>query len=132
MGSIEIITATIISFIFGALWYGPLFGKTWARLMGFKDIDKKKAKQKGMAKLLIVNFIGTLITAFVLSTILNRMYITSVTKSAEIAVLLWLGFYASSTLLGSVLWENKPIKLYILNASYWLLNLLIIGVVVVL
>ena len=132
MGAIEIISASVASFIFGALWYGPLFGKTWAKLMNFTDRDAKKAKQKGMAKLLIANFVGTLITVFVLSTLLNRMYINSVAKSAEVAVLLWLGFYASSTLLGGVLWESKPIKLYMLNAVYWLINLIIIGAIVVL
>jgi len=32
---IPILIATIASFIFGFLWYGPLFGKQWMNLMGF-------------------------------------------------------------------------------------------------
>ncbi len=35
---LAILLAVVASFIFGAIWYGPLFGKTWAGLMGFKTV----------------------------------------------------------------------------------------------
>lgn len=30
--------ATVLSFVLGGLWYGPLFGKTWMRLVGMTEV----------------------------------------------------------------------------------------------
>jgi len=32
---LAVFIATIASFVFGWLWYGPLFGKAWMRMMGY-------------------------------------------------------------------------------------------------
>jgi hypothetical protein len=29
--------ATVLSFVLGGLWYGPVFGKTWMRLVGVTE-----------------------------------------------------------------------------------------------
>ena len=36
--------AVVVSFAFGFLWYGPLFGKTWVQLMGIKKEECKHTK----------------------------------------------------------------------------------------
>ena len=45
-----VLVAAIVGFIIGILWYGPLFGKSWMRLMGMTDKQLKEARQKGMGK----------------------------------------------------------------------------------
>lgn len=40
----------------------------------------------------------------------------------------WLGFVAT-IMLGMTLWEGKPFRLYLLNAGYQLLNLLVMGAI---
>ena len=41
---IAIVGVTLLGFIIGPIWYGPLFGKTWMRIHGH---DKKSpAEQK--------------------------------------------------------------------------------------
>ncbi|MQB02439.1 MAG: DUF1761 family protein [Actinobacteria bacterium] len=34
-----VVVATIVYMVLGALWYGPLFGKTWMRAMGWEGIQ---------------------------------------------------------------------------------------------
>ena len=45
-----ILVATVANFILGFLWYTPLFGKAWAKEMGFnRDVKLPKgALAKGM------------------------------------------------------------------------------------
>ena len=48
---IAVVGAAVAAMVIGFLWYGPLFGKQWTKLMNF---DKKKideAKRKGMGKI---------------------------------------------------------------------------------
>ena len=34
--------ATVMGFVFGGLWYGPLFGKTWMRLVGVTEATRRE------------------------------------------------------------------------------------------
>jgi len=113
-------SSVVASFIFGYLWYGPLFGKKWAHLTGLK---KGECKPKPWA--LPLTFLGTILTTFVLAYILN---IYKPYCSFGAAFFVWLGFYLP-LLFGSVTWEGKPWKLFILNAVYYFLNLQLIAAV---
>lgn len=40
----------------------------------------------------------------------------------------WIGFCAP-TLLGQVLWDQKPVRLYLINAFYWLVSFFVMALV---
>jgi len=126
---LAILVASIVSFIIGMLWYSPLlFGKAWIKLMNFSKEDMNKAKKKGMGKTMLLGFIATLVTAYVLSYFINVLRYSSAGDGAVLGFMIWLGFLAT-TLLGSVLWEGKPYALYFLNITYHLVNLVILGAI---
>ena len=132
-----VILAAILSFVFSFLWYGPLFGKTWARLQGM-DMTKKP-DSSFMTRAMALQLLGLIFTAYVLA------YTDNVWRPSNWAFgnqdkpgyvygflggfFTWLGFYIP-TLLGSSTWEGKPWKLFYLNAAYNFLNLQIISMVV--
>ena len=60
-----IIVATIANFILGFLWYTPLFGKAWAKEMGFDMTEKPPSGE--LAKGLIFMAIGNFLMAYVLA-----------------------------------------------------------------
>ena len=128
-----IITAVVVSFIFGFLWYGPLFGKQWAALMGIKMEEGKCGKPESWR--LAVTIFGTLLTAYVLDCSIQKWMPVVLfpadkpsTYGFYAAFFTWLGFYVP-LLLGSVTWENKPWKLFGLNALYNFLNLQLIAAI---
>ena len=118
-----IAAAVVASFVFGFLWYGPLFGKQWAQLMGKKMEDCKDKKPEGSA--LLLTLLGTTLTTFVLAYILQNI---KPYCNFGAALFIWLGFYIP-LLLGSVTWEGRPWKLFFLNAVYYLLNLQLISAI---
>ena len=122
---LAILVAGIISIMIGWVWYGPLFGKTWMKLSNF-DPKKRDASKKGMTKSYIITFIGTLVFAWVLTSLLGMMSITTFTGGMWVGFLAWLGFYATSGL-GMMLWEGKPFRLYVINMLHYLVVLLIIS-----
>jgi len=126
-----VLGVSIVVFIIGWLWYGPLFGKMWMKLSNISAADVAKAKKKGMAGKLVLNFVGTLVTAFVFAKILASVGAASAVAGAVTGFWIWLGFLAATTLLGSVLWENKPWGLFVLNGLYWLVSLLVMGALLV-
>lgn len=123
---LAVLISGIVSMIIGSLWYGPLFGKAWMKAGGFSKGDMAKAKKKGMGKLYFAAFIGALVVAFVLAHFVRYLTASSFVEGAQAGFWLWLGFIAP-VLLGSVLWECKPIKYYLINVFYWLIDLIILG-----
>ena len=49
----------------------------------------------------------------------------------ELGFWCWLGF-AAPVLLGPVLWEGKSTKLYAINAGFWLVSFIVMGVILTL
>lgn len=127
---LTVLYAAIASFIFGFLWYSPaLFGNHWMKLNGLTRKQIKNAQKKSMAKLAFINFVGTIITAYVLAVFLGLATVTVLTDAVMVGFWAWLGFFASTTLLGSILWEDKPVGLFFLNGAYWLINLVLMSVI---
>lgn len=123
---LAVVTAAVLSFIVGSLWYSPfLFGKYWAKLAGIKK--SKKSMQYGWVRFLMY-FAGMLVTSFVMAHILLFTAVASVAEALVVSFWLWLGFVAPLTL-GGILWEKKPVMLFVLNNAYNLLSLAIISTV---
>lgn len=129
---VAILVAAIANMVIGFIWYGPLFGRQWMDLMGL-DINKIKSMKMNANKAYIISFIGALLMAYVLahaSTYAAAYYAEFPKLVAYLmtAFWSWLGF-VMIVQLGSVLFENKPTKLFILNTGYQLVSLLVMGAI---
>jgi hypothetical protein len=127
---LAVLGATVASMVVGFLWYGPLFGKQWMKLMGFTKEHMDTVKAKGMSKMYVLTLIGSFVMAFVLAHFAKVWSATGVSGAWELAFWSWLGFIAP-VMLGQVLWEGKSWKLYCLNVVYQLVNVFVIALVLV-
>lgn len=126
---VAVVAASVIAIIIGSLWYGPVFGKPWMKLMGIKPetVDKK---QKGMGKTYALMALGTFVMAYVLAHVSE--YSMTYTKTYGVpgglanGFWVWLGFVAPVHM-GAQLWEKKPWSLFLINAGYHLVSLLTMG-----
>jgi hypothetical protein len=89
---LAVLVAAVAQFIFSAIWYMPLFGKMWGQIHGFDNNSPEvQAKmRKGMAPLLIVQFIFTLVTSAVFAILVGG--IQTDWSIYWLAVYFWLGF----------------------------------------
>jgi hypothetical protein len=129
---LAVLVSAVVMMVLGALWYGPIFGKQWARMMGFTPEKMAEAQKRSMAKSYILMALGALVMSFVLAhaVIFANAYLNMGGASAGLAVGFanWIGFIAPVSL-GTVLWEGKSWKLWMINSGYYLVGLLIIGVI---
>lgn len=63
---LAVLLTAIVRMIVGILWYGPIFGKQWKKLMGFTDESMKVMKMKPM-QATAGGFVTALIMAYVLA-----------------------------------------------------------------
>lgn len=130
-----VIGAAVLSMVLGFLWYGPLFGKPWMKMMGMSKESMKGMKQSEMMKMYGIQAVGSLLMAFVLShsLIFAAAYLneSGISAGLQTGFWNWAGFIAPVTLV-SVLWEGKPWKLWLLNNGYYLVSLCAMGILLAL
>lgn len=124
-----VLITTILSMIIGSLWYSPLlFGRMWMKAMKVTEKQIKDAKKKGMGGTYFAQFVATFITSYVLAHFIDYLGSTTAGAGAQTAFWLWIGFIAPVTI-GAVLWENKPLKTYIISILHYLVCLLVSGAI---
>jgi hypothetical protein len=121
--------SAVVAFVIGMLWYSPLlFANAWMKLSGRSNGDLNKAKKKGMAGTMLAGFASILVMSYVLAYFVGLAGASTVLEGAQVGFLLWLGFIAT-VMLGIVLWENKPVKLYVLNIAHYFVVMLMMGAI---
>jgi len=128
---LAIIIAAVVSFIFGWLWFGPLFGKAWLKGCGMSAKEAKKMHKEGMAGKMIWYFVGTIITTYVVANLIGWIGVGTFGEAIHLALWLGIGFFAATTMLGDKLWKGRPWSFFFINAVFWIINLAIIGAVLV-
>lgn len=131
---IAVLGAAIASFALGALWYGPVFGGHWKKLMGFTD-ESLKAMPLTPMQAMAGGAILTLAMSYVLAHALvfasTYMNVSGIPAGLQVGFWNWLGFIVPVTA-GVFLWEGKPWTLWAFNAGYYLVALLLMGAILAL
>lgn len=121
----------IASMVLGFVWYGPLFGKKWAEIIGATalDAEKRKEMQKRAGPLYAVTFVLALFQAFVMA-----YYIAVVPSSSGLdhGIWLWAGFVIPTVAAGAM-WNNDSKKVswarFLIQAGYYLVLFVIFGLI---
>ena len=125
---LAVLAAAIASMVIGSIWYGPLFGKMWMKMMNFDNKKMQEMKKKGMGKAYALTFVTSLIMGYVLAHFVGYVQATTIVDGIVLGFWLWIGFFAT-TQLGVVLWEGKPVKLYMIKTLNELVTLAVMGAI---
>ncbi len=128
-----VVVAVLASFAVGMVWYMPaVFGESWRKLV---KMDKKTMKKGPGGRAWALTVTAAFLQAYVLAhvtymsyTVFNGDY-SWMTAAISSAFWMWLGFQLSM-LLTHDSFEQRPLKLTLLNAGHQLLTLLAMGVVI--
>lgn len=115
----------------GFLWYGPLFGEKWRKLVGMTG-EKKVGADKDMSKIHLVSFVSSLLMAYTLAHFIWFTAPGSVTIGIGVKTALWsfIGFIFPIKLVHYLYAvEKKSITLLVFDSGYFFVSLLTMGVI---
>lgn len=127
---IAVIVAAIGYFSLGALWYSKaFFGIKWANL---NEIDIENEGEKGnMAKMMFASFIFIVISCTALALLIVRLDLF-VFRSALIIGAITGFFFAGMAIASSLVYQRKPLMLYLIECGYHLAGNIVAAVILVL
>jgi hypothetical protein len=117
--------AVLAAWAVAGLWYSPLlFIRPWAEMSG---VDGAKFAA-GLPRAIAVDLGSFAVMALILDQVLHAWGARMIVSAVVCAFLLWLGFVAV-TLLHSVTYEHRPLRYYAINASYRLVSMTAMGII---
>lgn len=125
-----VLIAGIASVLIGWAWYSPvLFGGAWMRMVGMTPEMAERGKKR-MHVMALIGLAAAMLIAWVMSYVGLLLGVYDWFGGIELGFWCWLGFVAP-TMLGMVLWEQKPFRLYLITAGYWLVSFVVMALILV-
>ena len=124
-----IILGAVSTFLLGMLWYGPVFGKAWMKMMGVSHESMAEKKKDGMAGKMFIMAVLTIVTATVVQYLLPELLSLSYKEFLKTILIIWLGF-GFPVQMGAYLWECKPFKLVLFNAVESILSFTLLSAII--
>lgn len=120
-----IVAAAALGFVVGGLWYGPVFGKAWAAARG---LTAEQMAGSNMPLIFGLVALLNLFSSFILDHVLATYGTPDLNLSMMISGGLALGFILPAMAV-NYLFSRLSLKLYAIDAAYWLLVYTLMGAV---
>lgn len=125
---LAVFVAGVIPMVFGFLWYGPLFGNMWMRLV--ETTEEEIRETLNPLKTYGVTFVLAVVMAYVLARIVLALQgayeISGLMAGLQGGFWCWLGFVVV-TKWQNVAFSDEKISVYALNMAFNLVSLLAMG-----
>lgn len=123
---VGVVFASVAAMTIGYVWYSNLlFGKTWMKL---ERLSSDKIDKSGMGKNMVIMFITTLISAYILSLFIHYGGAVNPILGAKTGLWAWIGF-VMPTGLANHLFSRKPLNLFLIQTGHHLVGLLVMGAI---
>ena len=116
------LVATVAGFVLGALWYGPLFGKTWMAAGGFTREELQRNVNPAVAYGL--TFVLGLVASFVFGMFLGPHPSLALGVGAGASAgICWV----ATSIATNYLFERRSLRLWLITAGYHVVRFALIG-----
>jgi hypothetical protein len=122
-----VLGAAVVAFVMGGLWYSPLlFGKAWVKLRGIDSTGAAGTQTR--PREILAEFVRGLIVAVVLAGFVVHLGVVNMVNAIYLGLAVWIGFQATS-IVGSVIHEHYPAKLYAIHTGDALTKTFVMAVI---
>jgi hypothetical protein len=124
-----ILASAASSMVIGFVWYGPLFGKAWARYSGWTEEKIKTVSEKSMGLTYGLTLIAAIVSSLALTVLSRSLGATTATDGLMIGLLAGVGL-AAMALATNFLFEHRPLGFWLIVAGYEVIFMAVAGVIV--
>tara|TARA_B100001057_G_scaffold455755_1_gene502518 strand:+ start:442 stop:858 length:417 start_codon:yes stop_codon:yes gene_type:complete len=136
MGNVNllaVVLGTVAFFAIGALWYGPLFGKSWREMNGMTDEMVKAGPQPGQKPVWLIMLLAFLLEMVVVLMLGHNIARTNPAPHVVMMMAVGFGALIMTPALGiNYLFQMRPGKLFAIDAAHFIVGMAAVGGVFIL
>ncbi|MCC7543549.1 DUF1761 domain-containing protein [bacterium] len=121
-----VLAATAFSMIVGAVWYGPLLGKEWMKLVNKTQEDLSKSG----GQIYLVTMLCWLLVSYVLALFVQYVAADTWVEGAVTGFWIWAGFIFPTHVIHT-LFAGRSKKLVAIDLGYTLVAMIGMGIILV-
>lgn len=122
-----VLTAAVISFLLGGLWYSPvLFGRTW-----LAGIGKREDQLGSPIPAMVINLVAAFVTAIVIAALVSGLNLQAPGEAVVLGLAIGIGVVAAS-MASDFAFNRFPISLFFVEAGYRVVLTVLMSVVLTL
>ncbi len=132
---LAVLVCAVAAIFIGSFWYSPkVFGSLWMEGMGVNQLspEEKEKMKAAMGWTYFQQFIGSLLTAYVLAHVIAAFFAAGVSSGIggglQGGFWIWLGFILPLKY-GESLWSGKKFKYVAVDLGGNLITLLVMGAI---
>ncbi len=129
---LAVAVSAIVYFILGAVWYMPsLFGTMWKAELARHNISFNPPTSAEMMQKTILSLIVNVIMVLAVAFVVQATATTALSAALVLGIKLAVGF-AATTLGITYIWQNKSFKLFLLDAGYPMVGVILSTIILAL
>lgn len=118
-----VLVATVLAFVLGGIWYGPVFGQAWLAALGKTEEDIEPSPRP-----FIISFFTALITAVVLAWLIIALGVVGWVNGAMLGLVTGVGFIATAMASDSA-FCGWSLRLFLIQSGYRVVYSILMGAV---
>jgi len=132
MNLLSIFFCAIAGMIMGFIWYGPLFGRAWMKIIGFDGPKPTKEEMKEMNKKMMPTYLIQFSIILLEAWILKFFIGLNISRPVHLAFGIWLGFIVPA-IAGIAMWSGKSRKtiwsMFMISSGFQLVSIIIFSLI---
>ena len=112
---IAVLIGTVFNMVLGTLWYGPLFGKLWLKI-----VNKNRDDLQSSAVMFLLPLVMALVSSYILAVLIEGLSITIWWQGLVMGIVIWVGIGATATFTTGT-FEESPRGAWLLFTLYYLI-----------
>lgn len=125
---LSLLVSAVIFWVLGSVWFGPFFGKTWRTELEKHGVKIEKPTTTIMVLKSILTFLMNLLLVIGIGFFVYFMGLSNLMGAVKLGLLFGISF-SLTTLLIAYTWENKSLKLLLLDSGYPFFGIIISSII---
>ena len=114
---LAVAATSFIFFFLGSLWFSALFGSIWVKELKNHNVIIKEPTKSALMTKMFLTFGNNVLASLAMAILVNLTGSTTVISGIILGIIVTVGF-ATTTLASVFIWENRSLKLFLIDIGY--------------
>lgn len=125
---LTVLASSVVFFFLGSLWFSTLFGTMWVQELKRHNVTIKEPSKQELSIKMLITFGMNVLASCAMACLVILTGSSTVETGFTLGLLVAIGF-AATTLATTFTWENRSLKLFLLDVGYPVLGIVVSAII---
>lgn len=123
-----VLVSAALFFAVGSVWFSGLFGSLWKEELIKHNVRITEPTSGQLAMKMLLTFVANILAAYAMACLVMITHSSSLQSGLVLGGIAAVGF-AATTLASCFIWENRSLKLFLIDVGYPIFGIIVSAVI---